>query len=289
MREGISEFQSSFDAAVSAAVRIGRAAGTAKALVPHGQFMQWLADNVKTMSGTWIRVCMRAAQSYDLLATRADRDAIIAQAGTVEKVAALLPLLDDDGSFKADPPPPRTRAPNKAKAVPKLVIDRSRDAGKDEAIDVPSRMVAAPAVASGGTSPARDDVDTGKGANEAAEMAKWEARLVSWEARLAAREKALDAREVALKMREAAPEAGAFGLKPDESVDQIKEKALARAAKKAAPAPTAATGSVAKEEGKGKVAKKEKTAPVQPAPVADVSRETVPAATAAEPDDDTPM
>lgn len=250
---GIKEFQSAFDKTVSAAIRIGHAALSAKELAPEGKWTEWLAANVTTMSGTWVRVCMRAAEVSDRLATRADRDAIIAHAGTVEGVAALLPWLKENKDPKALPPPKdelpkRARSPNKLKrdGTPN---DATEDAPKDE------------------------------------DRKAWEAHVQKREADLDRREKVLDAkedrlikmeealneRERNLSMREARhPVAVAdatikpMALKPETSLDDTRAmlaKAEAKRAAKAAAKATAAARSVAKPKGNGKVAPTPKIAP----------------------------
>lgn len=187
MTKQIAATQKGIANTLQAAVLLGEAAAHAKALMAHGQWGDWLKENFEA-KGTWVRVCMRAAEAWHLLEKRPalERDAVLDKFNTVEKLADTLGVLDQGENPLETAPVKRTRAPNKPK--------RDGAGTSDDPIDVESREVP----------------DTGKGANDAARMIKdldkrakaldhREAGLNQREARLVTREQAVALKEAALK------------------------------------------------------------------------------------------
>ena len=234
MTKQVAATQKGIASTFQAAIALGEAASIAKDLCGHGKWVAWLKENFETKY-TWVNVCMRAAAAWHLLEKQpeAQRLAVLEKFDTVEKFAGTLTVLDQGENPVEVAPVPRTRAPNKLKRDNRLIDVESRD--------IP---------------------DTGAGANAAAETIKaLDARSLALDKReqaLNVREAKLDDRERALALREAKP-AAAMGLKPDESIEALKAKALAQSEKATrSPAPAATTA--AKPKAKGSPAPDAKTA-----------------------------
>ncbi len=247
MNKAIDEFKASFDKGIQAAIKVGHFALTAKELLPHGQFIPWLDANVKGMSGTWVRVCMRAASSWDQLADRADRLDLLIQAGSVERVAAMLPELKEGATPEqavAKVTAPKATGEAKAdKAPPKLKIEPNR----------PQDTLAADLAA------------------KESKLKRWEADLIAWEQKLNERERLLSMREAHAPAPQPVTDAVAKTPVPAATVADVvsretsadageaaMEAARAAMAKKGAAKLAAARQSAQNGEGKGRGAGKGK-------------------------------
>lgn len=270
MNHAIDDGNNAADHAFNAAIALGYHADIAKAAMPKADFAPWLEKNFgekskRPQSPQWVYKCMNAARAFALLPKgERKRSAILAQFGTVKKLAGILGTLENgDNPLETEAPAPAVKrgAPTKAERAAKAA-KLARAAKQDDA-----------------------DTDTGTGANElAAESAKL-ARLAkvldAKEKRLNQFEEALNERERLLVIREAALPAGVTdATAKDVSADKGEKsleaaRAKARAPRKAPASPASAPVSAAKPKGKGKGAKTPEIAPETAAAIKDAAERAV--------------
>lgn len=247
--DGIAATKSAFQAAIA----LGYHADLAKGAMPKDAWAPWMEKHFgeksrRPLTIQTIYLNIRAARAFALLPKGAKkRDAILLEHGTVKKLAALLPTLENGDDPLELPAPVKAKrgAPTKAQRAAKT--------------DAPA-----------------PDVEP---ANELAirirALDKREKQLDAKETRLNKLEETLNERERLLAIRESALPAGIADALPKDTADAgaaSLEKARTAARKSAVPKPPLGAASVAKPKGKGVVAMKKKTPEIAPE-TADAIRE----------------
>lgn len=248
MNHAIDDQNNAVEGAFKAAVALGYHADNAKGAMPKADFTPWLEKHFgekskRPQSVQWIYKCMQAARAYALLPKAArKREAILAEFGTVKKLAGVLGALENgDNPLELAPPAPKAKrgAPTKAERAAKAA-----KAAKQAKAEEPA--------------------DNGEGANELAARVKAldrrEKVLNAKEERLNKLEESLNERERLLVIREAALPAGvtdATAKAPSADAGEVSlEKARIAARNKAAPKAPGAAATAAKPKGNGKGAGK---------------------------------
>lgn len=251
MKHAISDGTAAEKSAFASAITLGHWANQAKGAMPKEEFTPWLEKNFGERSKTpasvqWVYKCIQAARAFASLPKgQRKREAILAEYGTVKKLASIVSTLENgDDPLELAPPAPKPK-----RGAPTKVERAAKAAAK---------------------APKADPVDTGEGADDLAKriraLDRREKVLDAKEARLNAHEEALNERERLLVIREAALPAGVIDASTKEAPtanagEQALEKAraAARKPKKAPSNPLAAATSAPKAKGGTKVAKTEKT------------------------------